>query len=204
MGQERRAVIPRQSPAAFAKHGHRFLIVDLHGWRGLDASVHYLSPWDFITLWDPVRLPLPKKTAQGLTIWSTAVDSDGLTAEQLYQTIKGDEDPIIPQPGQDYFVNETLLTGPACPWGAINVLVYPNEPELQIFRHELILRRLPRPVVPSPVHTPLPHKKHTPEERSPNSTTDMVFQIPPSDPVARVARVSCTRCNWICVVEVTC
>ena len=119
----------------------------------------------------PLRLPLPNQTDQSFAILSTAVDGDGLTAQQLYQERKGEEDPFIPQPGQDYFVNETLLTSLVCPWGAGNVVVYPDEPELHRFRDEWILRRLPRPVVPSPVLTPLPHKKHTPEERFPNSQT---------------------------------
>ena len=91
----------------------------------------------------------------------------------MYHESKGDDNVFIPELGKDYFVNEALLTGPACPWGAVNVVVYPDEPELQSFRHEWILRRLPRPVVPSPLHTTLPHKKHTPEERFPNSQTSV-------------------------------
>ena len=125
-----------------------------------------MSPREFTAWWYPERLPLPTKSGVSLTTWSTAVDDDGRTAEQRYQQSNDSPDTSIPEPGKDYFVNEALLTSTECPWGATNVLVYPDEPELHRFRHEWVLRRLPRPVVPSPVHTLLPHKKHTQEERS--------------------------------------
>ena len=109
-----------------------------------------------------------------------AVYRDGLTAEQLDRENTGEEDAIILEPGEGYFVNETLLTCAACLWGAGNVVVYPDEPELHSFRHEWILRRLPRPVVPSPVHKPLPHKKHTPEEQSPDPKTHVFSGFSPA------------------------
>ena len=38
---------------------------EVYGYRGTDARVHYLSPWEFVMFWAVVPITKPRKSAEG-------------------------------------------------------------------------------------------------------------------------------------------
>jgi hypothetical protein len=56
------------------------------------------------------------------------------------------------EPGKDYEVREEAKLDP-------DVVVFPELEAMPSFRHQWILRRRKRPIVPAPTHTPMPDKE---------------------------------------------
>ena len=72
-----------------------------------------------------------------------AKDPDGVQAKRT--------PPDIWQPGRDYQVRGEVNLKP-------DVVVFPLIEGMDSFRHQWILRRRKRPIVPAPTHTPMPDK----------------------------------------------
>ena len=129
------------------KKGETAEIVDpvsLYGLRPMDVSCFYLSPWEFVQWWRPIRLAKPSDEYR-FTCWK-----DGHDVERA-------------EPGVDYEVDTSYCVHPY-------ILVFPNRAcggsKYKRFRSNWILLRRIHPVVPCPENTPLPGKKMKLEDRS--------------------------------------
>ena len=170
---------------------------DFYGYRGKDARVHYLSPWEFLMYWEAVSLTKPSSAGAAetgtdqmeTTVWS-GVPSCGAAVA-----------------GIDFYVNEALNDH-------IDYVVFPMSAQLEdSFRHTWALRRRSRPHVPQPDGTPMPDREATVEGRAklysvymrpwvldPNDVSASVPHIldldllpsPPEPPARRTFRVKTT------------
>ena len=133
--------------------------VDLYGFRSKHDRVHYLSPWEFLMWWEPFRLHPPCHSEQYQ--WTKWIGS----GESFYKEHLADDDPPELQPGEHFAVNEEYISS-LPPVTRERMLLFPNLPVLHRFRHEWMLRKRCRPVVPCPEASPLPHKSHSQNERA--------------------------------------
>ena len=104
--------------------------------------------------WEPILLQPPcHHESSENTIWLPG-------GKQYYEDHRGDEP--LPEliPGTHYAVNDAILRN------KVRFVLFPDESALHIFRHEWVLRRRSRPMTPSPERTPLPHARHSSEQRA--------------------------------------
>ena len=127
---------------------------DLYGYRGNlpeAAAVYYLNPWEFVMLWDVMRLPTPclteDKRRQGppaLTIWEVRPDiENGVLGEYVLN-------PVAVQ----YYARFE------------DVLFYPDTPGRLNLRHTWYMQRRKRPMTPAPTGTPMPDGHMDAEKKS--------------------------------------
>ena len=117
--------------------------VCFYGLRPPDPSCFFLSPWEFVQWWEPIRLAKPSAEYR-FTKWREPCNEQRA------------------EPGLDYDVDISYCVHP-------NVLVFPKREageKYNRFRSSWILLRRIHPVVPCPENSPLPSKKMTLEDRS--------------------------------------
>jgi len=159
-GQESSSArLPRRTRLDTATYRCPAPLVDLYGYRGTDARVYHLSPWEFSAHWYPHQLQPPSAGSRAGTRWTPAGKAE-------YQESRESAEVFEAEPGEHYVVDEAWFGGEACPYESDNVVILADIPELQRFRHEWVLLRSARPKVPCPEQTPLPSKHQTPEERA--------------------------------------
>lgn len=125
-------------------------LVDIYGYRGRDPRVHYLSPYEFVSLWTAeLLLPPCSSNNQDRTRWLSG-------GAAYYEDHRKDVQGSTLQPGVHYEVV------PEC--ASNNLILLPNDPELRTFRHQWILSRHDRPMVPCPSKTPLPGRNTKTDE----------------------------------------
>jgi len=125
------------------KDNHETDDVSCYSFRGTDARVYFLSPWEFTQYWKPVRVKSPRK-GYVITRWAQDADKDN------------------PVPGHDFVFTDMVLKHP-------DVVTFEAIAEVQnfeTFRHMWMLLRRTRPVIPCPENTPLPSRKCTKEQRA--------------------------------------
>ena len=125
---------------------------DIYGYRGRDDRVYYLSPWEFTMFWEVERVPRPEKHTE---------DGHEISCWTGVQIPKG----TSPEPGIHYIIDDALLADREQEPFHVYVAL-PDIEELQIFRHEWVLRRAHRPFVPQPDSTPMPDRARTVEQRA--------------------------------------
>ena len=130
-------------------------LVDLYGFRGSDPRVWYLNPWEFLMYWCPMQITHPgvddarrtvltRWTAPGKAKWN----------QQLRR-----REPVDLTPGVDYVVKAELAE-------CADVVILPDIEPVATLRHQWVLRRRRRPVVPQPAQTPMPDQRTTQEEKT--------------------------------------
>ena len=129
-------------------------VATLYGQRPKRDEVWYLSPYEFVTYWEPKLLSYPLRREDSANKCHHA----HLTAsgkDKLAQKTDADvENELIP--GIDY----TVKDGIAGVW-----LPFPDIPSTQHFRHTWILQRRRRPKAPSFAGAPLPRHSSGEAER---------------------------------------
>ena len=112
---------------------------DIYGYRGNNAMVYYLNPWEFLTLWEVLQLPKPMKPSSDnpvpLTRWVRPPNS-------------GENDP------GEYEVNPDAENE-----NRTDILFYKEIPGTVQLRDLWYMRRRLRPMIPSPANTPMPDKE---------------------------------------------
>ena len=122
--------------------------VELYGFRGEHPDLYYLSPWEFMERWEALPLQPPcKRCDHNFTEWLPG-------GEEYYEEHKEDDPPAFLVPGTHYALDDRCIL-------PREYVMLPDEPELRIFRHEWILRRRARPMVPSPERTPMPSDRRS-------------------------------------------
>jgi len=105
---------------------------ELYGYRGKNVcnrGVFLLSPWEFLTYWECVTLPAPSQPCK----------SDDLSVYYL----EGDAQTVVPNERME---SETVLFFPIIPG------------DIQL-RDKWYMRRRKRPMIPAPVHSPMPDRQ---------------------------------------------
>ena len=127
--------------------------VELYGFRGQHPDLYHLSPWEFFQYWRPVPLQPPRwyqvRRQEPLTMWLPG-------GEAFCREHEHDDPPTFLDPGEHYVVRGDLE----------NHITYPDDPELHRFRHEWVLQRSKRPLVPRPVRTPMPNASNDREGKA--------------------------------------
>ena len=119
---------------------------ELYGYRGPDPRVHYLSPWEFIMFWEVESLRPPASSGHvSKTRWTSDPPTEEMKRER--------------RPGKDYVVADDVAADS-------DYVVFPDLPVLETFRHEWILRRCFRPMVPSVEGVRMPDRQSEKEGRS--------------------------------------
>jgi hypothetical protein len=152
---EIRKVVPTNAKAGAGPHSELKHFPDHYGFRGPDPLVRSLNPWEFLMLWEVKSLPEPRKDETG--------KEDKVALSKW-----------LPD-GSDYVVNactenkdyeshpDRLLNTLEPP----TILFFPdNGDHGPALRNRWYMQRRLRPMVPAPIHTPLPTKKSTREEKA--------------------------------------
>ena len=145
--------IPVNPKASVNRFEDPIPFAECYGYRGNAMQVFYLSPWAFTIQWCIEKLHPPPHYEQmymtHLTRWTAR-------GQHLYETRTSDA--VEMEPGIDYvLVEESLERG---------TIAYPDIPVLERFRHAWYMRPHVRPMVPQPMHTPLPDKRLTKDRRA--------------------------------------
>ena len=114
-----------------------------YGFRGNDARVYYLSPWEFVQAFRVVRVPAPCE--------------DNRTTRWVKKANR-----VNPIAGTDYVFTSFAINNP-------DVVLFPELHDcnnMWEFRHTWMMLRRSRPVVPCPEDTPLPNRRNTKEHRA--------------------------------------
>ena len=114
-------------------------IEGIYGYRGADARVYFLNPWEFEMFWEVERVGSPKqptKDGKVLSVWTGVEVLPGTEAEA----------------GKHYVIDDVGLREHD------DYIVLPDIPAMQQMRHEWVLRRANRPYVPQPDSTLHPWK----------------------------------------------
>ena len=122
-------------------------IEEIYGFRGADARVYYLNPWEFLMFWEVERVGTPKQYAQDempVSVWTGVEVLPGTQAEA----------------GKHYVIDDVGLRDHP------DYIALPDIPAMQQMRHEWVLRRANRPYVPHPDSTPMPDHAGTPEDKA--------------------------------------
>ena len=127
----------------------------LYGQRPTHAAVWYLSPYEFVTYWEPTLVSYPT-CIEEVEKGRHHVEMTAVGLAKLKD--KSGEDLI---PGTDYLVREDTTAECMPSW-----LPYPDTPSTQYFRHTWILARRRRPVAPSFAGAPVPRHRAGETNRS--------------------------------------
>ena len=142
-------VPPTRRPGLIARNGSAPM-VDAYGFRGCDARLRLLSPFEFFMHWGvEAVLPPSDREAQDHSQWL-----DG--GREFRDAHRHDYPPIKLVPGRHYRVKDYA--------GSDDYIPFPDEAALQTFRHRWILVRHSRPMVPVFVRSRLPGSGRTVEE----------------------------------------
>ena len=119
-------------------------VATLYGHRPKHDAVWFLSPYEFVTYWEPIMLAYPLTLAQDGDDANHACLTEG-GKYKLERRVSDDSMELIP--GEDYVVKDNDGTD----W-----LPFPDVPSTAHFRHTWVLRRRRRPRAPSFAGAPLP------------------------------------------------
>ena len=61
--RRRKGILPVRSEPVDKEVIRTYHLEELYGYRGQDARVYYLSPWEFLMFWEVQRVPSPKQSA---------------------------------------------------------------------------------------------------------------------------------------------
>ena len=144
--------------------GAHFRPSEVHGWRGTDARVYYLSPWEFMKWWELKKLQPPTTSEgsaeRGLSEW---VPSHGQSVAQSGQGVaQSGADKSAPawKFGKDYRWREPLP-----PRMADKIVRLPAKNASQAAAAHYLQRRQ-EPVVPFPTMCPLPKSDMLPDAQA--------------------------------------
>ena len=137
----------------------------LYGQRPKHPWVWYLSPYEFVTYWEPTLLSYPTHASDV----EAPKHHVRMTDQGLAKLQCSDRENLIP--GTDYLVKDDTSEEQRPAW-----LPYPDLPSTQHFRHTWILMRRRRPVAPSFAGAPVP--KHGTGEAKRSATIVMAFFHP--------------------------
>ena len=128
---------------------------EIYGFRGRDASLYYLSPWEFTKWWSVEYLKPPIAYERNFDAPKTKWLDGGL--EHWRRTLKDTTLPGV-EPGIHYVVLEPCALAAA-------YVTFPDDEATQELRHRAVLVRNVRPFVPEPEGTPMPTQRFSAEER---------------------------------------
>jgi hypothetical protein len=138
----------------------------LYGQRPKHPSVWYLSPYEFVTYWEPTLLSYPTHILDV----EAPKHHVRMTEPGLEKLKCGDREDLIP--GEDYLVKDDTTDQQRPAW-----LPFPNLPSTQLLRHTWILVRRRRPVAPSFAGAPVP--RHGKDEEAKRSATIVMAYFHP-------------------------
>lgn len=147
--------LPLRGAASRQRSSFSVPFEEVYGFRGRDASLYYLNPWEFTKWWSVEYLKPPSAYKRKFDAPKTKWLDGGL--EHWRRTLK---DPTLPgvEPGTHYVVLEPCAL-PA------EYVTFPNDEATQELRHRAVLVRNARPFVPEPEGTPMPTQRFSAEER---------------------------------------
>ena len=125
---------------------------DLYGYRGglpEATEVYYLSPWEFLVLWEVRRLPAPpagqkeEKIPPPLTVWLERPNAE-----------ENNPGHYVLNPEAETYFNDRE-----------DMLFYPVLDGYLQLRNLWYMVRRPRPIVPAPTGTPMPDGRASSEQR---------------------------------------
>ena len=147
MGQrEVRKVIPRMHGRRSGPDDMLRSFVDFYGYRGKHPAVLYLSPWEFLMLWEVLPLPKPSAASTGK---GTAISR--WTPKPRKKRKVDDDEPDEFEPNTALAIASDDVNAAIVFFGDI-----PGEVQLRSRWH---MRRRLRPMVPAPDDTPMPDKQ---------------------------------------------
>ena len=149
--------VPRPRSLTILDHVKEIPHVHLYGYRGRDPSLYYLSPWEFSMHWTAEKLWPPAHSLN----WERPVTKWTDVGHAFYLAHRSDDPAPELIPGEHWTVIEPQENPARCDY-----ITFPDRPRLATFRHEWVLVRNHRPMVPAPHGTPLPDKRHGSEERA--------------------------------------
>ena len=121
---------------------------DSYGFRGNNRNVYYLSPWEFLMLWEVLPLPKPgPRTEEG-----SRGDAEKTTPSEVPLTL-----PVEQPPSDNADDTAQYDVNPAAE--SDDVLFFPELPVGPQLRRHWYMRRRHRPMVPAPTSTPMPDKE---------------------------------------------
>ena len=155
--QERKQVskVPVRRSSTRQRSSFSVPFEEVYGFRGRDASLYYLSPWEFTKWWSVEYLKPPSAYERKFDEPKTSWVEGGL--EHWRRTLK---DPNLPgvEPGKHYVVLEPCALPAA-------YVTFPDDEATQELRHRAVLVRNARLLVPQPEGTPMPTQRFSAEER---------------------------------------
>ena len=146
------ARVSKKQPRSRSKDEVKLSFEEAYGYRGRNPALYYLSPWEFTMWWKAERIlrpdiyvklkmrPLSKWTDAGHKWFSQTGEKEAALPLVHYVVIE-------PKPGDDSYVT------------------FPDNKPAKFLRHNFVLLRNLRPMVPQPDGTPMPSPKLEAEQR---------------------------------------
>ena len=152
-GRDVRKVVPRRHGVRSGPDDRLRHFVDFYGYRGTHPGVFYLSPWEFLTLWEVLPLPTPAATA-----------GDAAKALSRWVPRPKKRKPADEEEAAEYEPNTALAL--ASEDKHASIVFYGTIPGDVQLRNRWYMRRRLRPMVPALSDAPMPDKQQDKDKKA--------------------------------------